>query len=94
MRKKILCYESLDRPGRKQANVSVRMASISFGALSCRGEGEKKLDDSSRLDVVEIARGRDMLLIFFLPGWVKNLSAPRYYAFVRNKLQLFYQIFI
>ena len=34
-------------------NVSVRMASISLGALPCR---KKKLDDSSRLDVVEIAR--------------------------------------
>ena len=33
-------------------NVSVRMTGISFGALPCR----KKLDDSSRLDVVEIAR--------------------------------------
>jgi len=32
--------------------VSVRMAWISFGALPCR----KKLDDSSRLHVVEIAR--------------------------------------
>jgi len=34
-------------------NVSVRMAWISFGALHCR---RKKLCDSSRLDVVEIAR--------------------------------------
>ena len=28
--------KSLARPGRKQANVSVRMARISFGALPCR----------------------------------------------------------
>jgi len=34
------------------SNVSVRMAWISFGALSCR---RKKVDYSSRLDVVEIA---------------------------------------
>ena len=34
-------------------NVSVRMVWISFGALPCRG---KELDNSSRLDVVEIAR--------------------------------------
>ena len=34
-------------------NVSVRMARISFGALPCR---KKKLNDNSRLDVVEIAR--------------------------------------
>jgi len=57
--------KSLARPGRKQANVSVRMASISFGALSRR---KKKLDDSSRLDVVEIARVPDMLPSLF-PSW-------------------------
>jgi hypothetical protein len=34
-------------------NISVRMARISFGALPCR---KKNLDDSSRLDVVEIER--------------------------------------
>ena len=34
-------------------NVSVRMACISFGALLCR---KKKIDNSSRLHVVEIAR--------------------------------------
>jgi len=37
-------------------NVSVRMAWISFGSLPCRGGEKKELDDSSRLDVVEIAR--------------------------------------
>ena len=52
--------KSLARQRRKQANVSVRMAWISFGALPCSGE-KKKLDDSSRLDVVEIARVSDML---------------------------------
>jgi hypothetical protein len=36
--------KSLARPRRKQANVSVRMAWISFGALPWRGK--KKLDDS------------------------------------------------
>jgi len=45
--------KSLARPGRKQANVSVRMECISFGALPCR---KKELGDSSRLDFVEIAR--------------------------------------
>jgi len=34
-------------------NFSVRIALISFGALPCR---KKKINDSSRLDVVEIAR--------------------------------------
>ena len=46
--------KSLARPCRKQTNVSVRMAWISFDVLSCRKE--KKLGDNSRLDVVEIAR--------------------------------------
>ena len=55
--------KSLARPGRKQANVSVRMVWISFGALPCGGGGE--LDDSSRLDVVEIARVPDMLPSLF-----------------------------
>ena len=50
----------LARPGRKQANVSARMACISFSALPWRGE--KKLDDSSRLNVP------DMLPSLF-PSW-------------------------
>jgi len=58
--------KSLAQPGRKQANVSVRMAWISFGALPCGGGGKL---DSSRLDVVEIARVSDMLPSFsFLVG--------------------------
>ena len=57
--------KSLSRPGRKQSNVSVRVAWISFGALPCR---KKKLDDISRLDVVEIARVPDMLPSLF-PSW-------------------------
>jgi len=43
--------KSLARPAMKQAIVSVRMTRIFFGALLCR----KNLDESSRLDVVEIA---------------------------------------
>jgi len=58
--------KSLARPGRKQFNVSVRMALISFGALPCR---ETKVDDSSRLDVVEIARVLNMLPSLF-PSWL------------------------
>ena len=57
--------KSLARPGRKEANFSVRMAWISFGALPCR---KKKLDDSSRLDVVEIARVTDTVPSLF-PSW-------------------------
>ena len=38
---------------------------------------KKKIDDSSRLDVVEIVRVPDMLpTFFFLPGRAKDLSAP------------------
>jgi len=57
--------KSLARPARKQTNVSVRMAWISFGALLCR---KNKLDESSRLHVVEIARVPDMLPSLF-PSW-------------------------
>jgi hypothetical protein len=39
---------------------------------------ENKLNDSLRLDFVEIARVPDMFPSFFLPGRVKDLSAPRY----------------
>ena len=58
--------KSLAGPGRKQANISVRMAWISFGVLPCGRE--KKLDDSSRLDVVEITRVPEMLSSLF-PSW-------------------------
>jgi len=56
--------KSLARPGRKQANVSVRTARISSGALPAGGGP----DDSSRLDDVEIARVPDMLPSLF-PSW-------------------------
>jgi len=58
--------KSLGRPGKKQANVSVRKAWISFGVLTCRGK--KKIDDSLRLDVVEIACVSDMRPSL-LPSW-------------------------
>ena len=57
--------KSLARPGRQQANVSVKMAWISFGALP---RTKKERDDSSRHDVVEIARDPDMLPSLF-PSW-------------------------
>ena len=60
------------RPGRKQANVSVKMAWISFGTfLARRGkqqQQQKKLNEGSRLDVVEIARVPDILPSLF-PSW-------------------------
>jgi len=39
-----------------------------FPSAPCLAEGEKKLDASSRLDVVEIARVPDMLPSLF-PSW-------------------------
>jgi len=66
--------KSLARPVRKQANVSVRIAWISFGALPCR---KKKLDDS----VSMLLKSRASLKCFracFLPCRAKDLSAPRY----------------
>jgi len=52
---------------------------FSFGALLCRGE--KKCDDSSRLDVVEIVRVPDMFPSLFPSGRFKDLSASRYFGF-------------
>jgi len=56
--------KSLAPPGKKQANVSVRM--VEFPSAPCLVR--IKLDDSSRLDVVEIARIPDMLPSLF-PSW-------------------------
>jgi len=67
--------KSLALQRRKQANASVRMAWISFGALPCKKK--KNLDDSSRLDVVDMVRVPDMLPSLLLPGRAKDLSAPR-----------------
>ena len=69
--------KSLARLGRKQTNVSVKMVWISLGALSWGG-GE--LDDSSRLDVVEITRVPDMLeLVSFLVG-LRTYQHPGIYS--------------
>ena len=54
--------KSLARPGGKQGNVSVRMGMNFLRRLALQ---EEKLDDSSRLDVVEIARVPDMLPSLF-----------------------------
>ena len=67
--------KSSARPGRKQANVSVRMASISFGALPCR----KKKNLIARVSM--LLKSRASLTCFracFLPGRAKDLSAPLY----------------
>ena len=65
---------SLARPGRKQANVSVRMAWISFGALPCR----KRNLMTARFSI--LLKSRASLTCFgacFLPGRDKDLSAPQ-----------------
>jgi len=68
--------KSLVRPGRKQVNVSVRIAWISFGALPCR---KKKNLMTARVSM--LLKSRVSLTCFracFLPGRAKDLSAPRY----------------
>ena len=65
--------KSSARPGRKQANVCVRMTWISFGALPCR----KKMMTAR---VWILLKSRASLICFrvcFLAGQAKDLSAPR-----------------
>ena len=72
--------KSLARPGRKQTNVSVRMAWISFGALPCKKK--KKTWQLASRCCWNRARSWDASeLVSFLVG-VKDLSAPQYGAIV------------
>ena len=68
--------KSLAQPGRKQSNVSVRMASISFCALPCR-----KINlMTARVSM--LLKSRASLTCFracLLPGRAKDVSAPRYF---------------
>jgi hypothetical protein len=67
--------KSLARPGRKQANVSVRLAWISFGALPRK----KKNLITARVSM--LLKSRASVTCFracFLLGRAKDLSAPRY----------------
>ena len=74
--------KSLARPGRKQANVSVRMASISFGVLPCRG---KKNLMTARVSMsLKSCASLIRFRACFLPGRAKDLSAPRYTAILRS----------
>ena len=68
------CCKDLARPGRKQANVSVRMACIFFSALPC---GKK---DVMTVCFSMLLKSRVSVACFrasFLPGRAKDLSAPR-----------------
>ena len=65
----------LARPGRQQANVSVRMAWFPFGALPCRKRNLK----TARVSI--LLKSRASLTCFrasFLPGRTKDLLAPRW----------------
>jgi len=63
--------KSLARPGRKQADVSVRMAWNSFGALPCR------INMTTRVSMLKSRASRTFFRASFLPGRAKDLSAPR-----------------
>ena len=72
--------KSLARPGRKEANVSIRMAWISFGALPCR---KKKYLMTARFST--LLKSRASLTCFrvcFRPGRAKDLSAPDIYIYI------------
>ena len=76
--------KSLARPGRKQANVSVRMASISFGVLHCRQK--KKNLMTARVSM--LLKSCAILTCFracFPPGRAKDLSAPGLYMIIKVK---------
>jgi len=75
--------KSLTRPGRKEANVSVRMSWITFGALPCRKEKHLMTARVSML-----LKSRASLTCFracFLLGRAKDLSAPRYNSSLRYR---------
>ena len=61
--------KSLARPGRKQANVSVRRARISFGALPCRGGvGGGNLMTARISMLLKSRASRTCFRACFLPG--------------------------
>ena len=78
--------KSLARSGRKHPNVSVRMARISFGALTCSG---KKNLMTARVSM--LLKSRASLTCFracLLPVRAKDLSAPRYVGDGCRRLRL------
>ena len=78
--------KSLGRPGRK-ANVSVRMAWISFGALPCR----KRNLIAARVSILlKSHRSLTYFRACFIPGRAKNLSVPGIYNFAWNLAVLSY----
>jgi len=84
--------KSLARPGRKQANVSDRMAWISFCALPCR---KKKTLMIVRVSM--LLKSRASLTCFracFLPGRAKDFLAPRYLPWILQKADVIFTFWI
>jgi len=65
--------KSVDRPGRKQANVSVRMAWISSCALPCRGKKTRLLASRCRWNRARPWHASE--LVSFL-AWLRNYQNP------------------
>ena len=65
--------KSLARPGRTQANVSVRMVCISFGALPCRG-GKNLM--TAHISMMKSCTSLTCFQACFLSGQAKDLTAP------------------
>ena len=84
--------KSLARPGRKQANVSVRKVSISFGALPCRKNNLMSVRFS------RVLKSRASLKCFracFLPGQAKDYQhRGTTVQFTTSLLALDYRIFL
>ena len=84
--------KSLARPGRKQANISVRMVSISFGALPCRKNNLMSVRFS------RVLKSRASLKCFracFLPGQAKDYQhRGTTVQFTTSLLALDYRIFL
>jgi len=67
--------KSLARPGRKQANVSIRMAWISFGALPCR---KTNLMTARVSILLKMRESLTCFWDFFHPRRAKDLPEPWY----------------
>jgi hypothetical protein len=81
--------KSLARPGRKEVNVSVRMARISFGALLCkRGGGGKALRTARVPWLLKRGAYRTNSRACFRPARAKDLSAYRYEQILTPKFRL------
>jgi len=76
--------KSLARPGRKQANVSLRMAWISFGSLPCRKK--KNLMTACVSMLLKSCVSLTCFQACFLPGRAKDISVPQYVVLFGSRL--------